>query len=99
MAQHKFPLADSIEFDGGQRDNFYSPITIKRDGISGTILTIYVKMDNFEWNSGGEFFSVNSYTPVAPVDSTNTQPKFSYSDIPSLHFWSQRRSVRFKKSV
>ena len=39
-------------------------------------------MDNFEWNSGGEFFSVNSYTTVAPVDSTNTQPKFSYSDIP-----------------
>ena len=78
-------VSDSIEFDGGQRDNFYSPITIKRDGISGTILTIYVKMDYFEWSDGasaGDFFSVNSYPLVAAADSTNTSPKFSYSDIP-----------------
>lgn len=76
---------DVLEFDGGQRDNYYSPITLKRAGIEGSIRTLYAKIDRFEWSddvSAGDFFSVNSYKLVAPVDSTNTEPKFSYSDIP-----------------
>ena len=79
------PVADVLEFDGGQRDNFYSPISLKRAGLEGTIRTIYAKIDNFEWSndvSAGDFLSVNSYRLVAAVDSTDTEPKFSYSEIP-----------------
>ena len=79
------PVADVLEFDGGQRDNFYSPIKLKRAGLEGSIRTIYAKIDNFEWSndvSAGDFLSVNSYRLVAAVDSTDTEPKFSYSEIP-----------------
>ena len=78
------PVADVLEFDGGQRDNFYSPITLKRAGLEGSIRTIYAKIDNFEWSddvSAGDFFSVNSY-PVGQDSTSSSSPKFSYSDIP-----------------
>ena len=82
----KIDVADVLQFDGGQRDNFYAPVKLKRDGIDGSVTTIYAKIDNFEWSnnaSAGDFLSVNSYKLVAPIDSTNTSPKFLYSEIPT----------------
>lgn len=73
-------LTDLVEFDGGQRDNFYSPIVIKRGSVDNSITTIYVKMEYFEWQGGGDFFSVSSYDLLA-ADAGNYL-KFSYADIP-----------------
>ena len=84
-ANSKVELRDQVEFDGGQRDNFYSPIKLKRSSIPGSVTTLYVKYDYFEWSdidgtAPGDFFCVNSYKIG---DSAGDYPKFSYSDIPT----------------
>lgn len=69
-------LTHSVEFDGGQRDNFYGPVVLRPDGVPSNVSTIRAKVGYFEWGSNADFFSVNSYDLE---DST----WFDYSDIPT----------------
>lgn len=65
-----------VEFDGGQRDNYYGPISLIPQGISTDIDTLRVKIGYFTWGSGGHYFGPNSYDVE---DST----WFDYGDIPT----------------
>jgi hypothetical protein len=69
-------LLHAVEFDGGQRDNFYGPVKLRPDGIPSNVSSIRAKVGYFEWGSNADFFSVNSYDLE---DST----WFDYSDIPT----------------
>jgi hypothetical protein len=73
-------LSDLVEFDGGQRDNFYSPIVIKRGGVKSSITAIHVKYEFFEWQGGGDYFSVSSYD-LLDADA-GSYKRFAYSNIP-----------------
>jgi len=66
----------SVEFDGGQRDNFYGPVFLRPDGVDAKDSAIRAKIGYFEWGGGGNYFSVNSYNIT---DST----WFDYGDIPN----------------
>ena len=73
-------LTDLVEFDGGQRDNFYSPIVLRRGGVNSSITTIHVKQEFFEWQSGGDYFSVSSYDLLDADEGS--YKRFRYADIP-----------------
>ena len=68
-------ITDLVKFDGGQRDNFYGPVTLKPSGLPASITTIYAKFEYFTWGSTGDYFSVNSYV----LDDS-----FGYVDIPTF---------------
>jgi hypothetical protein len=70
-------LQHSVEFDGGQRDNFYGPATLRPDGVPSNVSSIRAKVGYFQWGANADFFSVNSYDLE---DST----WFDYSDIPTF---------------
>ena len=67
----------AVEFDGGQRDNFYSPSRLIASGIDASVTTVRAKVSYFEWGTGGDYFSANSYDIA---DST----WFDYGDIPTF---------------
>jgi hypothetical protein len=67
----------AVEFDGGQRDNFYSPSRLIASGIDAAVTTVRAKVSYFEWGAGGDYFSANSYDIA---DST----WFDYGDIPTF---------------
>lgn len=74
-------LRDLISFDGGQRDNFYQPITFQASNIEeGT--KIYAKVGYFEWGGAGDLFCVNSYVFRDSATATDQNPFFQYADIP-----------------
>lgn len=66
----------SLEFDGGQRDNYYGPANLIPAGVSSTTTTVRAKVGYFEWGASGHYFSANSYDLT---DST----WFDYGDIPT----------------
>ena len=68
-------VTHSVEFDGGQRDNYYGPVQLRPEGVEQGVSSIKAKVGYFEWGAGGDFFSVNSYDLE---DST----WFDYGDIP-----------------
>lgn len=65
-----------VKFDGGQRDNYYGPVTLVPDGVAAAVTSIRAKVGYFTWGAGGQFFSANSYDIE---DST----WFDYGDIPT----------------
>lgn len=69
-------ITDQVQFDGGQRDNYYGPVSLKPSGLSSGVTTVVAKFRNFEWSSNGDYFSVNSYDS-APAG-------FGYADIPTF---------------
>ena len=69
-------LLHALEFDGGQRDNYYGPVKLRPDGVPTNVSTVRAKVGYFEWGSNADFFSVNSYDLE---DST----WFGYSEIPT----------------
>jgi hypothetical protein len=79
-------VTDLVNFDGGQTDNFYGPVTLKRAGLNGTN-NIVVRVGYFEWENNGDYICANSYTDRIRSDETHPQydsdhPLFFYSDIP-----------------
>lgn len=64
-----------VGFDNGSRDNFYGPVVLRPDGVESSVTTMRCKVGYFEWGTGGDFFSVDSYE----LDSDY----FSYGDIPT----------------
>ena len=69
-------LFNALEFDGGQRDNYYGP-TALRGRTAASVSTVYAKVAYFEWSAGGDYFSVESYTNASQNEN------FTYADIPS----------------
>ena len=65
-----------LEFDGGQRDNYYGPASLIPQGQASSVDTIRAKVAYFEWSAGGDYFAPNSYNLT---DST----WFDYGDIPT----------------
>jgi hypothetical protein len=84
-------LSDLVEFDGGQRDNFYSPIVIKRGQLGAGITQIWAKIEYFDWQGTGDFLCASSYRLTTV--GTDTDPIFSYSDIPTYN--SSRNGIRY----
>lgn len=74
---------NELEFDGGQRDNYYGRITLLPDGIEDAVTTLTCRVRYFAHGSTGDFFSVNSYNIRAAADVTVNNPIFSYGDIPT----------------
>ena len=70
-------LLTSLEFDDGQRDNYYGPVVLRPEGtqVSQSVSTVRCKVGWLEWQGTGDFISVNSYDIQ---DST----WFDYGDIP-----------------
>ena len=69
-------LTHQVEFDGGQRDNYYGPIELRPSGSGSGVTNIRAKIAYFEWSGAGDYFSPNSYNLL---DST----WFDYGDIPT----------------
>ena len=69
-------LMDDLIFDGGQRDNFYEPITITRSGYNG-VTDVIVVLQHFVHSANADYFSVNSYNFSAVA------PRFTYGMIPT----------------
>lgn len=67
-------LLNSLEFDGGQRDNYYGPIEMRGDEVPASVSTIKANISYFEHGTTGNYFSVESYDL--------TDPAFGYADIP-----------------
>ena len=65
-----------VEFDGGQRDNYYGPVVLRPDNVGADVTTIRAKVGYFEWGANADFFSVNSYD----LDDSTW---FDYGDIPT----------------
>lgn len=78
-------FAASLQFDGGQRDNYYGPIILTSDGgiPKDSADVIRAKIGYFVHGASGDLFTVNSYQLVDSASATSTVPYFSYSDIPS----------------
>ena len=68
-------VTHAVEFDGGQRDNYYGPVQLRPEGVEKGITAIKAKIGYFEWGAGGDFFSVNSYDVEDSV-------WFDYGNIP-----------------
>lgn len=70
-------LLTSLEFDNGQRDNYYGPVVLRPEGtqVSQSVSTIRCKVGWMEWIGTGDFASVTSYDIA---DSA----WFDYGDIP-----------------
>ena len=73
-----------VEFDGGQRDNYYGPIVLRPDGIDASVTQIYVNFAYFVHGTSGDFFSVNSYLLRKAAQATVANPIFGYEDIPDF---------------
>ena len=76
-----------ITFDGGQKDNYYAPVSLKRNGLTFNS-DIHVKVGYFRW-SEGDYLCANSYVDNIRTDTdhpdfdSEESPLFFYSDIPS----------------
>ena len=68
-------LLSALEFDGGQRDNYYGPIELRGDDVPASVTTVKTHITYFDWQAGGNYFSVESYDL--------SDPEFGYSDIPT----------------
>jgi hypothetical protein len=70
-------LLTSLEFDNGQRDNYYGPVVLRPEGtqVSQSVSTVRCKIGYMEWIGTGDFISVNSY-------DLNDSTWFGYGDIP-----------------
>lgn len=80
-------FAASLQFDGGQRDNYYGPIVITASAsnvstTSDSAAHIRAKIGYFEHGATGDLFCVNSYQLVDSASGTALNPYFAYSDIP-----------------
>jgi len=73
-----------VEFDGGQRDNYYGPIVLRPDGIDASVTTISAEFAYFVHGTSGDFFSVNSYLLRKAEQATAANPIFGYEDIPDF---------------
>ena len=73
-----------VEFDGGQRDNYYGPIVLRPDGIDASVTTISAEFAMFVHGTNGDFFSVDSYIFKSAANATAAEPIFGYEDIPDF---------------
>ena len=74
---------NDVDFDGGQRDNYYGRVQLRPDGIEDAVTSMVCRVRYFEHASGGDFFSVNSYNIVSATNATANDPEFGYGDIPT----------------
>ena len=75
-------VTDQLAFDGGQRDNYYGPVTLRPAGLAGDVTTVHAKFEYFEHGTAGSYFSVNSYQLQDSVSPT--VPAMRYSQIPTF---------------
>ena len=78
-------ITNNVVFDGGQRDNFYGPVSLTPNrGVSGTTDSVLAKIGYFTWTRNDGYFSPNSYLFTDSASATTQFPEFDYGDIPTF---------------